>query len=81
MISILLFLKLFKALCQQQRTGFRNLINIACKLPLQEAKMDIELTSNIDRVPLLYISSPGGCLRSHFFCIVKRMELIIDYDL
>lgn len=25
-------------------------------------------TSNIESVPLLYISSPGGCLRSHFLC-------------
>lgn len=30
-------------------------------------------TSKIERVPLLYISSPEGCLRSHFLCMQDRM--------
>lgn len=35
-----------------------------------------EITSNIERVPLRYISSPGGCLRSHFLWMFRVKFLI-----
>lgn len=35
-----------------------------------------KFTSNIDSVPLLYISSPGGCLRSHFLCVNRKPMLV-----
>ena len=38
-------------------------------------------TSNMDNVPLRYISSPGGCFKSHFLCQTQNILVTTQHRL